>query len=482
MADIGELNLKIRVNPDTGQLQIFSDAVDQLQGQVKDLTQESEGLNSSFTRPLENVGVHIFGHELLDSMGIASTARPVLQLLRVGIMEVGESFGAAATAAMPYVFGLAAVAAVIYKAVEAHKAHEEAINQTLDAMKTSIGETSDLNDKLDAYKIAVGGLPGPLQELASANKALLTAQKALYEIELTEKLKDLSLEREKQATALKNVATGADAAGAAMLDRYAPGTQQAADATGVLTKASSEADVALKSLDAQIKVITATQTALKSGAADVGKFLDEGIASANKYKQIAQNLSDAEDELRARTKDLFVETSSSASEMIRKVVAEEETGLTKTKELNAQLVEDTRSEYEKKDAVIDDFLLKEQESTKRHYDQLEQDAQKAGLNITTFEQQRAAQNTAIDDLVAQKRKQNLDVWSQEAKNASDAVVSGFAEGCARSIVEGKNLEDELKNAFKSIAEQVIADLIRIEIQAAITAAAVRAVKTAAIAA
>ena len=74
------------------------------------------------------------------------------------------------------------------------------------------------------------------------------------------------------------------------------------------------------------------------------------------------------------------------------------------------------------------------------------------------------------------------MWSQEAKNASDAVVSGFAEGCARSIVEGKNLEDELKNAFKSIAEQVIADLIRIEIQAAITAAAVRAVKTAAIAA
>lgn len=482
MADIGELNLKIRVNPDTGQLQIFNDEVAQLQGQVKDLTQESEGLNKSFTRPLENVGVHIFGHELLGAMGISQATRPILTLLSVGIREVGESFGVAATAAMPYVFGLSALAAVIYKVVESQKAQTAATAAAIEENAQSISSHMALLDQIGAYKLAVGTLTPELEKLRKETEELTAAelknnvQKAGLALKTVQDSIKANEEAAKSVSELKKQNEDLIKSENNDLALKAAYAETVFNLTEKLKKLGEE-HIALK------KALTDAEgasIAAKNGYGSLAQMLSETTSSMTKQTETVRILANAEEELKAKTKDLFVETSSSTSEMMRKVVAEEETGLTKTKELNAQLVEDTRSEYQKKAAVIDDFLLKERESTKRHYDQLEQDVKKAGLNITAFEQQRAAQNAAIDDLVAQKRKQNLDVWSAEAKKASDSVASGFASACASSIVEGKNLEDELKNAFKSIAEQVIADLIRIEIQAAITANAVRAVKTAAI--
>ena len=482
MADIGELNLKIRVNADTGQLQIFNDEAGQLASRVKDTTAASEEMNSSFTRPLENVGVHIFGHELLSSMGIAQGARPILQVLRVGIMEVGESFGAAATAALPFVFGLGALAAIIYKVAEAQKVQAAATAETVAANAQSIESHQQTLEQLNAYKLAIGTLTPELEKLRKETEDLTAAELRNNVQKAGQALKtaaDAIKANEEQAKSLEKMRDEAKANqesehnDLALKAAYA----ETVFATTEKLKKLAEAHVDLKKAVLEAEGAT---VAARNGYGTLSAMLTDTTAAMNKHAEASRALGNANEELKAKTAGLFDQIGGGTLASMQKVVAGEEWMAERTKELEASLVEDTRSAWAKKDAAITQFQMKEREAVQKHYQELVLAAKNAGVQITAYEQQKAQAIQAIDNVVAQKRKQNLDVWGEESKKASDAFASGFAGACARSIVEGKNLEDELKNAFKSIAEQVVADLIRIEIQAAITAAAVRSVKAAAV--
>ena len=84
-----------------------------LSGAVGDLDNTMESMGNTFAKPLEHVGVHLFGTELLQTMGIAGGARPIIMLLQTAVTELGTTFGFAGGEVGLVVMGLAAAAAVI---------------------------------------------------------------------------------------------------------------------------------------------------------------------------------------------------------------------------------------------------------------------------------------------------------------------------------------------------------------------------------
>ena len=444
MADIGELNLKIRVNPDTGQLQIFNDEVDQLQGQVKDLTQESEGLNKSFTRPLENVGVHIFGHELLGAMGISQATRPILTLLSVGIREVGESFGVAATAAMPYVFGLTALASVIYKVVEAHKETREQMEATLSTEKDGISTMGD-------YVAAGGRLSAALNKMAADLKK--TAQETVSKIEADTKAK-LATDEEALAT---QKAADAHAEHLAKLGLGVMGMGMFSKGAEALQKAVDED--------------RATLEANQHGFATWEEYVKSGTQALNKATEALKKHGDelkkhSQEQEAARLKELSTANKAYAQEVAaaEKTYTEEGALEKAARELNEATIEDEMTEEEKKEHAIEKFQEQRLAVIEADYKKAVDAAIASGGDIVQINaaQQRAL--LALDNNLLMQRRNNLSVLQTESKKVADSIASGIGNAFAQSIVEGKNFGDAMRSLAKQVVEEIISDLVRIAIE------------------
>lgn len=156
-------------------------AFDSLDRSVANLGDRMHGLGETFQRPLEHVGVHLFGRELLTTMGLAGEARPVIRLLEVAVLSASEAFGIATGPIGLLIFGLGALAAIIYKVVEHHKAHKESLDKIIDTNRNAIKSNEDLLEKIHDYQTAVGHLTPEIEALRGATDRLTAAQRAQQE-------------------------------------------------------------------------------------------------------------------------------------------------------------------------------------------------------------------------------------------------------------------------------------------------------------
>ena len=132
MGDDSDLNLNVSANT-AGAVS----TMDGLTSSVSEFDARVEALGNTFSRPLQSVGVHMFGRELLTTMGLGMEARPIIMLLNVAVTELGTAFGFAAGPMGLLVMGLVAVAAVGYKVIESHNKHKESLVQLLDTQVKS---------------------------------------------------------------------------------------------------------------------------------------------------------------------------------------------------------------------------------------------------------------------------------------------------------------------------------------------------------
>ena len=444
MADIGELNLTIRVNPDTGQLQIFNDEVAQLQGQVKDLTQESEGLNKSLTRPLENVGVHIFGRELLGAMGISQATRPILTLLSVGIREVGESFGVAAAAAMPYVFGLAALAAVLYKVRESHKETREQMEAVLATEKGGIST-------MDDYVAAGGRLSVALNKMAADLKK--AAQETVSKIEADTKAKLIVDE-------------------AALADAKAYNTQlQHTIGMQSSTMASQLAADAIKKHQKAVDDDRATLEANQHGFATWTDYVKSGTQALDKATDALKKHGDelkkhSQEQEAARLQELSTANQAYAQQVVaaEKMYTEEGALEKAARELNEATIEDEMTQEEKKEHAIEKFQERQLAVIEADYKKAVDAAIASGGDIVQVNaaQQRAL--IALDNNTLMQRRNNLSILQSESRKVAEGIASGIGNAFAQSIVEGKSFGDSMRALAKQVVEEIISDLVRIAIE------------------
>jgi hypothetical protein len=160
-------NLDIAINADSsGAVAAF----DGLDNAVSGFGQKMGELGETFTKPLEHVGVDIFGKKLLSLIGISSDARPIVGLLRTGIESLGDAFGFATGAVGLTVMGLTAAAAIIYKVVEANNKNIESLEKVTAEGQKQYSSTVDLTSSLEDYKTKVINLSPALETLAASTK------------------------------------------------------------------------------------------------------------------------------------------------------------------------------------------------------------------------------------------------------------------------------------------------------------------------
>ena len=456
MPDIGELNLKIRVNPDTGQLQIFNDEVGQLEGQVKDLTEESEGLNKSFTRPLENVGVHIFGHELLGTMGISQATRPILTLLSIGIREVGESFGVAAATAMPYVFGLAALAAVAYEVAKGTEKSKEAIESTLAVQQSAIAPTKELHDALVAYEKTVNGLPPELTALKKATDALLESQK--HEATQTQgellaaMQKRLLAAREEIGDEQKSLKFFQDKL--RVLKETDVGFQENADSVDYWAEKVKKAQKDIDQLPNQIKIAEADIKSEGKSAETAAQHLQTlgtehsaAAAKAHAFHELMER--DAKERLE------FEKQGEEARKHFTQSVAEEDAKLAKiTEDLNDETEGLDRSDQEKKLAQIkkfyDDKLLAIEAAYKKEHELGKGDP--SGQTEIKAVKERNDAIAALNANRVAKEKQVYSDIAQAGIEAAHQIEEAFAQAAAKIVMGNPDLDDAANRKLAELAQ------------------------------
>ena len=267
-------------------------AFNNLSGAVSGLDTTMESLGNTFSKPLEHVGVHLFGTELLQTVGIAGAGRPIIMLLQTAVTELGTTFGFAGGEVGLVVMGLAAAAAVIYKVVEAHKAHAESIQTLVDANKKQYDSTVEAVDSLEKYRSAVGELPPVLKALEDAEKSKMAVTRS----------STIETENEQIATLQKTKAANLDliastnASIAEMKQNSLGYMALAAAAMGVtaqiekMTAANETARKENITTSAQIKSVTADVAAQTKGFKDWEDQVSHGTASATEYTKGIENI------------------------------------------------------------------------------------------------------------------------------------------------------------------------------------------------
>lgn len=128
----------------------------------------------------------------------------------------------------------------------------------------------------------------------------------------------------------------------------------------------------------------------------------------------------------------------------------------KIKMYEAEAAGATDNAYQKREAAINKFSIQQHAAIAKEYKN---------------EVDKAHAIAALDLTVAAQRKANYTATMEVALHAEDTIAGGIGNAFAKTLVEGKDFEVQMKALFTQIAEQIIAELIRVEIQAAITHAA-----------
>ena len=277
-----DTNLDISINADSsGAVQAF----DGLNNAVGGFGQKVETLGNTFAKPLEHVGVHIFGRELLSVIGLSGEARPIISLLQVAVNELGLAFNFAAGPMGLLIMGLGAAAAVIYKVVESHKAHAVALDDVAKKQQEQYSKTTDLITKIEEYKDKVGELTPVLNELEKATRAVNEEDKHSILVSEGKQLEaiDSTIRKKQELIDINNASIAANNREAAAFSGHLENGQLAVTINNELIKTNAGLTAEINKENKSRLEITANIHAQAKGYKDMSDQIEKQgkIASAN---------------------------------------------------------------------------------------------------------------------------------------------------------------------------------------------------------
>ncbi len=415
--------------------------LDEMQNHIKD----------RFAEKFEHIGVHLFGRDMLQAVGITEGARPIIGGMQMAVGELAETFGVAAGPVGVLVMGLGALAAVGWKVHESHEKHLEDLDKLVKKEDDALKSTDDLKRGIEEYNTAMKGATPELNNLYDATVKLDAAERHrsshLHGEAMSaaqELIRSLQEQKVKLDEAIEKQVEMTIAQGGAVDKEHALAT---------LRRAASAQydDIAFKLTEQRKKYEEhkATVDALAGGAQNLTDKFKEGEDAAKKH---AEAVKQAGEEYK-KTEGILTHL-----------------GLL-TKEVEQDGAAATTSAYDKKRAEIEKYrIVKQAEINRLHAEALEHAT--TNTQILAANRQFSDATIALSKTVTQKTRENFDEVKKVGVDAANTMAAGFGDAFAKSIVEGKNFEDSMKKLSTQIAEQIISDLIRVAIQAQITKAAV----------
>jgi hypothetical protein len=244
-------------------------------------------MSNQFKKPLEHVGIHVFGQELLRMVGISGEARAFIHLLEVGIKSLGASFTFLTGPVGMAVAVLAASAAVVYKVVQGQKDLAKELGEARNKTEQSLKSHQSLLDKFKEYETKVGPLTASMKRLRDATVNLMEAERAHAEFVATRE----SVVLNKQIADIVRQEKGIRAAIVATNDEKKSLIEHLASLAstsalyGDSAKKLDELNLKEKDLRSELEMVNAGFDAYKVKQGGAVAAMDSGIKAADEEKK-----------------------------------------------------------------------------------------------------------------------------------------------------------------------------------------------------
>lgn len=434
----------------------------------QEMGQVHDQIKSRFTESFEHVGIHLFGHDLLAAMGIASGARPILAALNVAVGETAAAFGLATGPLGLIIFGLGALAAIIYKVSEARAKHAEAISQEIKALMESSSAHSQTLSILDKYEKTYGSLSPQLQNVRMATENLIAAEARLQIIRLNEEIPAL----EKSVVAHQKNIDSQNVLIANMVKAVAVHRENADQlkASGQLyTYQDIAAKEGAKSIEKHRVEVAEENKVLAEGGAKLAEyraqlaFLKTSTGAGSFLEDIKQQGEAAEKE-QAKLQHVLEQEGAFLEKMHEREAA-----------LLVQTAQDTDTSFSRRLAAAENFMVKNMLLADRDFSHERQtindnikDETKRQQILTALEQEHASLRGAISAAGAAKEQQ---VWTQQVgsigqitTNTFNAMAAGIGTSVGKMIVDGENFGKNFTKVVHDIEVMFISAVVEMMIK------------------
>ena len=466
---------------------------------LKSVEKESKALKGNFQEGFQHLALHGFLAEAGHSIGLGRELYPIITMLNSGLTAMGEAVGLAGGPVGILITGLAALGGIAYTAYEHFHKTAESLDKLEHNEAAALKTTNALKQAMADYIAQVGQLPANLQALKTATEELDKAQTAQLTHTEGEQMAALQAQmtaNQARQEGMRNAITAYQQQLSQMTAAQAANSELGRQIGFVNQKINEQQDAFTK-LNQQYEEVKANIRAQADGSSNVQDQLKKETEAHKKAAEAAKK--GAEEAARAKESEA-TEGKRAAAEQKRAVDAAtresqkmmaqyekeakaKEAALSKelaadrsladmTRALAEQASEATMTQHQKQLAQINQFVEKHKEQIQRMYEQEKAAAIAAGQSTVAAEQDKDAALKALSSAAAEKEKENQTQIGAAAQQLGGTIESSIGDAFAKSIVEGKNFGDAMKNLSKDIAEQIISDLVRIAIQAAITKVAV----------
>jgi hypothetical protein len=432
----------------------------------KKFDETHDNLKEKFSEKFEHVGIHIFGHDLLASVGIAEGARPILSALQFGVRSLAGAFGLATGPIGLVVFGLVALAAIAMKVREAHEKQAEALKDLVEKQDSALKKTVELKDKLEDYEKVIGRLPpeletlkGAVNDLAKVQGGQLVQSEAKLIASAEEKIRSAERQREHLIT-LRNEEIGYQAS----MEKGSLVFNRSVSAANSLTFKIREQEDVIRANKDQVKLLTAEMAAHARGQAGSAEAIAKQTAAAKEAleanKSLAKLFADQQDEAQ-KASDAFLDYTDKMEGRIQSMnAAADVSELGQIRKHFDDVRAEADREYEHRARLLE----------AEHLDQ-DTFSQRAGQMWT----QRERLMTSISQAEAAKRQQyyknffgvvdNGDLQLLTGtKAAVDAISSSWSSHLTQLVVYGEQWKQNFLDIMKDIVASFMQSILEMEIR------------------
>lgn len=417
--------------------------IDEAQVAAAGMQEKLDGMQNHmqdrFAEKFEHVGVHLFGHDMLQAVGITQGARPIIGAMQMGINALADSMGVATGPIGLVVFGLTALAAIGYKLYESHEKHTEGLEKLIKKQEEEFKKSIDLKDKLEEYEKVLGHLPPKLDAFRDATAKLLSVQ--------TE-----------QSSHQMGKAMAASLAHSAAL-------QKEKDTLELMLRTQIASVTVGLNAEAALRAENSARNSFAERLADIDVKMKEEHKNYETLKvDIAAHKAGSESAMAALEKQAKAEEKLAAD---RKLAAEEKKKYDDVTLLQGKHILDmeqqgamaTTDAYAKKSAEIKKYQIDQQhEIDKLHEMQLA--SARSGAQILAANQQYAAANIALAKTVAAKQQENYTAVGQAAIAVGKTIENSVTSVAGKALVSGKLTHDTLVAMSTQVAEQIATDALK----------------------
>lgn len=468
MADGDLLSLLLKVEGGTASAAEILKVEKAIQSVDDQSKKADEGLQDRFQHGFQHIALKGFISDAARSIGLGGELRPIIGLLNTGFSALEHSIGGTAAAFIPYAAGLAAITALGFVAYEHFKKHAESLDELSKKQLETTRTTDELKDSLSKYRDKMGELPPILQRLYDATGKLDEVQMRHLSHIKGEQLSAAQVKLEADKLQISNLESQIEEQEKLIKSQTRSGlsTAEASAKINSFSKNLRELNDDMVLQDQTAKLYKADIDAIGKGAlgaADSIKKTGDRVKESNEFmSKLSEDMDKDADKFIARER----KDTDERLKHFNEIKAGLELLKTKTQELSLDQTAAEGTEYQKREAEIEKFRIQHLASAKVEYQKLIDETKGNEAEILRIKKAEKDYEDQLDKTVAAKHKANLNEYKSLALSVGREVTSAFSSDVARTIVEGKNLEQALKQSATMVAEHAIAKLLEVGIEEA----------------